>query len=184
MFEPVTVTTNSTVGLLKNISIELSGEITSLTFVQTGPATLVPTGFDIGTFSIPGEFAFFSPGIDVVVLGLLGYTSISYDIRDKAVLSGTYSMWGPQSSKNLALDGTAQFAAKVTNAFPYDTELASPQITLHASVSAALAASFDFRFHLQTAAAVPEPGSIVLLVIGLFLLPPALWKFRKSTGAS
>jgi hypothetical protein len=182
--EPFTLTTDSSVSLLKAFTVSFTNSIGEFQFQQDGAATLVPTGVGSGTFVVPGSVFVALTGLyatiaDVIVVPL-GAGSGTLPL----VLEGTYQITGPANNATISLDGHGLYGANLlpdTGQFNYAAS--SPlALTVSADVYIPNAISLDFAFHLeQHGLVVPEPQSVVLLAIGIVAL---LCGWRRSSKLS
>jgi hypothetical protein len=168
-FNPFFITTNSNVGLLKSVSVEFSGNLESLGFAQTGAAKLTPGLPGSGTFSIPGEFTSDVTDFTTVILGAIPFVITDpLPLSAPGFLSGTYNLSGTPGNLTVSLEGKIDFEFIPPFTQGLVTELPTP-LALTVSVEGPVDASIfvEGSFILkQSGLVVPEPGSIVLLVIG------------------
>jgi hypothetical protein len=168
-FAPFIITTDSKVGLLKNVPVQFGGILELLGFAQNAPATLTPLGPGTGTFSIPGEFFGGISNLTTLILEVLPFEYIgTIPMSSLGVLAGTYSLSGTPGNLTLSLDGTIELEMIPPLGLGLDTEISSP-LALTVSVDGDISASLFLNagFHLtQSGLVVPEPGSVVLLAIG------------------
>ena len=174
--------TNSTVALIKDITIDLGGDLSGLTFSQTGAATLSPTGFGTGTFSIDGDLSALLSNLTVVAIGGL----IPIPVPDQSIdapgflLGGTYTVTSIPGGRHIALDGTVDLNIPLALTSALETSISDVvQLTISTTIDLAASVTVTIAYHLETNV-VPEPGSFILLGIGLAALVPVLRLRRKS----
>jgi hypothetical protein len=186
-FTPFIVTTDSKVGLLKNVPVQFGGDFELLGFAQNAPATLTPLGPGIGTFSIPGEYFGGISNLTTLILEILPFEYIgTISMSSLGVLEGTYTLSGTPSNLTLSLDGTIELEMVPPLGLGLNTELSSP-LALTVSVDGDISASLFLNagFHLtQSGIVVPEPGSVVLLLIGCGSLLGVVTIRRRRRGRS
>ena len=159
------------------LPLNVSGSITSLYLVQE--ATKAPTflpdgpGSMTGTFQIP---ALLTASLSFsVTQGSLPLSSVSgLDQLESLTLAGKYSVTGSGNKLNIQLLGSNLVSMPISGHYP----IAAQNGTLYgvtASVDIASAAlNLVFNYSLKSAVVVPEPGSVLLLVIGLMGTAPLL----------
>jgi len=179
VFDTLFINTNSTVALLKSISIDISFEAADLSFTQLGPAIMHPFGDGTGLFELSGTLAFTYRNVTALVAGLLPISLGDLAASSPLSLIGGYAVSGPANNTKVVLDapGTLGFALDIrdpggTGPYLFGFEASAPlALTLSASVRALLEGSIDGKFHLeQSGLIVPEPSSIGLLGLGLLAL--------------
>lgn len=155
-------------GTVKEMYVEQDDSLTP-TFTPDGPAV---GGISKGTFSIP---SILNATLDasIVVGGVEVENLENESIDTKLNITGNYELEGPPSAMKIRLF--------TTNTLPFPLGLNSALVLDGGSVYAItttidLAASINFayNFALITTVAIPEPGSIVLLVIGLMAVSPMM----------
>ena len=163
--DTIFLTTNSTVSLLKSISIDVSGTLTGLRFDQTGAPTIVGVGS--GTFSVPGDLTANVDNLSAVVFGLLQIPVDSQSITIPYTLTGT---WTNPIFEKIELDGDLNLSiplSLLTNLTTAITDVLS--LTISSTIDLAASLAVDSLYHLEycPCCGCPEPGSIALLGIGL-----------------
>ena len=223
---PINVTTSSTISILKNVEIGLTGTLASLVFQQTGSAVFSPTGAGTGSFEIFGNAAAALLNINATALSLVNVPVGAQYLSTPMTLSGIYKITGGDANPKIELDGAAglglplDIASALTAAI--DTPLA---LSIDAALDLAATVSVSLGFHLEQSAIyvppsdpgtgqtggpgdgplnfkfgsivtfdsagqplfqplVPEPGSVVLLLLGLVTaLPVAVRRLRRLRRA-
>ena len=180
-FNTMTLTSNSSIPLLQNITVDASGELSELAFNQTGAATLTPLGPNFGSFSVPGDFQLLLSNNFVTLAGIINYSLLDLAGTTSGALSGTYTISGPPGSAKITLDGTLGLTVPITGHTAFLVNASSP-IALTVSATADLVASMlvNAGFHLEQAGlVVPEPGSVALMAIGLAMCGAFVWRRRR-----
>ena len=171
--DTIFITTNSTVSLLKAISIDLSGTLTDLRFTQTGAAILNGTG-GAGTFSVDGELSASIDNLLAVVFGLLQVPVDPQSISAPFTLTGTWTSTGPSNNVKVTLDADIDFnipLSLLTNLTTSITDVLS--LTISSTIDLAASLTVGTTLHLeQSGIVIPEPGSMVLLGLGLLAFAP------------
>jgi hypothetical protein len=171
--DTVTITTNSTVTLLKAITIDLSGTLADLRFTQTGAAILNGTGGS-GTFSVDGELSASIDNLLAVVFGILQVPVDPQSISAPFTLTGTWTSTGPSNNVKVALDANIDFSiplSLLTNLTTSITDVLS--LTISSTIDLAASLTVGTTLHLeQSGIVIPEPGSMVLLGLGLLAFAP------------
>ncbi|MBX9789441.1 MAG: PEP-CTERM sorting domain-containing protein [Pirellulales bacterium] len=185
----VVITSNSNNGILANIPIGVQGTLKELLFEQTGAATLTPTGAGTGTFSVDGVLSATATNLKALVYSVLPVGIGDQKLSQPFSLTGTYTIGGSPNDPNakISLDGNAKFSYTLGTVASLATELTEEQfIPLTVSVLADVGASinFDIGFHLERVGVIPEPGSIVLLGLGLASVVPFVLHRRKQARRS
>ena len=167
--DTIFLTTNSTVSLLKSISIDVSGTLTGLRFDQTGSAQFLGGGESSGTFSIAGELTANIDNLLAVVFGLLQVPVEGQTVVLPTALEGTWKLSSPFNNGKLELDGDLALSiplSLLTNLTTSITDVLS--LTISSTIDLAASLALDASFHLEPQFCwCPEPGSIALLGIGL-----------------
>jgi hypothetical protein len=185
--EPMAVMSNSSVSLLKNIAVQVAGEITSLGFQQTGVATLVPTGVNVGTFAIPGFAKAQYENAQLLIAGAIPVEIGDLSFASPRVFTGSYKVSGPPGNTKVEFDAVGRYEFNLGGGpTVFDFAVDSPiAVTISASVSYSLIIGYEIAFHAeQSGLVVPEPGSIALLAIGLVACSAVLWRSRSSDRAN
>ena len=166
--DTIFLTTNSTVSLLKSISIDVSGTLSGLRFDQTGPAVILG-GPGIGTFSIAGELTANVDNLLAVVFGLLQVPVEGQAVVLPFDLQGTWKIPEPVFSNKFELDGDLSLSiplSLLTNLTTSITDVLS--LTISSTIDLAANLELNAHFHLEPQICwCPEPGSVALLGIGL-----------------
>jgi hypothetical protein len=186
-FDTLFINTNSTVALLKSISIDLSLELADLSFTQLGPAVMHPLGNGTGEFELTGYITLTYRNMTALVSGLLPIPLGETTVDSPLVYRGTYEVSGPANNTKVVLDapGKIPFFLDIQDwdgsPYPFSFEAAAPlALSLSASVKAELRGAIEGGFHLeQSGLIVPEPSSIGLLGLGLLALAACSMRRRK-----
>jgi hypothetical protein len=159
------------------LPLNVSGSITSLYLAQdvTKAPTFLPDGPGsmTGTFQIP---ALLTASLSFSVMqGSLPLSSVSgLDQLESLTLTGKYSVTGSGNKLNIQLLGSNVVSMPISGHYP----IAAQNSTLYgvtASVDIAGAAlNLLLNYNLTSAVVVPEPGSVLLLAIGLIAAAPLL----------
>jgi hypothetical protein len=140
------------------------------TFTPDGPAG--DDGISHGTFSIPATL---NATLDALIkVGGFDVEELKDETVDsKLNITGRYTMEGPANAVTLKLFGSS--------VLPFPLGLNSGLVLdggnlygITATVDLAASINFAYNFALTTVVAIPEPGSIVLLVIGLMAVSPLM----------
>ena len=185
----IVITTNSNNGILKNIPISIEGKLMDLLFEQTGAATLTPTGVGTGTFSVDGVLSATAGNLKAIVFYILPVNVGDQKLSQPFSLTGTYTIDGNPNDPNakISLDGTTKFSYGLGTVASLATELTEEQIfplTVSALVDLAASINFDISFRLERVGVIPEPGSIVLLGLGLASVVPFVLHRRRQARRS
>lgn len=181
--DTIFITTNSTVSLLKSISIDVSGTLTGLRFDQTG-ASIVLGGPGSGTFAVDGELSANIDNLLAVVFGLLQVPVGTQSITLPGALTGNWTstqVAGPLHK--IELDGVIDLnvpISLITNLTTAITDVLS--LTISSTIDLQASLTVSVAYHLEDLYVIPEPSSIVLLGLGLCAaLVPAARKLRRRS---
>jgi hypothetical protein len=169
----VLVTTNTNNPILKSVPIDVVGNVSNLKFDQTAAASLVPTGIGTGSFSIPGALSLQITSVKALIFELIGQDIDPQTLTSKINLTGTYKITGPRNDAKIELAGSAvgvpyMIATHSLLNLVFGEELVP--LTVQGTIDVVTTMSLDFAYQLSVShVVVPEPGSIVLLAIGLVL---------------
>lgn len=166
--EPMDVTTSST--LIPNLAVQAAFNITSLGFQQTGLATLVPTGPNVGTFAIPGNAIAEYENVRLLLAGAIPIETGDLSFATPRIFTGTYKVSGPPGNTKVEFDGDGRYTFNLGGGqAEVSYAITSPlQLSISASVDYSLVIGYQIAFHAeQSGLVVPEPGSVALLAIGL-----------------
>jgi uncharacterized membrane protein len=179
--DTIFLTTNSTVSLLKSISIDVSGTLTGLRFDQTG-AAVVLGGPGSGTFAVNGDLSANIDNLLAVVFGLLQVPVGTQSITLPGALTGSWTstqIAGPLHK--IELDGVIDLNVPIsllTNLTTSITDVLS--LTISSTVDLAASLTVSVAYNLEDTFVIPEPSSIVLLGLGLCAaMLPAARKLRR-----
>ena len=180
-FNTITLTSNSSVALLKNISVDASVDADGLVFNQTGLSTLTPLGPNFGNFSVPGNFHMHASNFTATLFGLLNYPLGSLSEIVPGSLSGTYTISGPTNNTKITLDGTLALQVPINASQHFVLNISNPlALTVSATAAAAASLLINVGFHLERdQIVVPEPGSVALMAIGLAMCGAFAWRRRR-----
>jgi hypothetical protein len=174
--DTISIQTNSTLTLLKNITVDFSADATNLTFQQIGASLVGPNGNGTGTFVLAGNanISYLNPL--VVFAGLIPIDLIPTGEPLALSINGLYTITGPANNAKVSLDatGTASFPFTLAGGEPlaFSFEASSPlALTISATTQLLSTVTLDFSFHLeQSGLIVPEPTSVTLLALGFVAL--------------
>jgi hypothetical protein len=179
--DTITITSNSSSSLLKSLTVDISGTLSQLNFVQTGAPTILGGGGS-GTFTLPGDISLTLTGAKASLAGL-----INIDIPDisgafSQDLTGTWTLSGPGNNLKISLDGAYSISAplSVQTALAISTgiPILLPGLTVSSTLDLVASLNLALTYHLeQTGLVVPEPGSVVLLGVGLLCFAPFLRRY-------
>ena len=176
--ETITFTTNSSVGYLNAIPVEGSFTLSDISFTQTGASTVVG-GPGSGTFSVAGDLSASLTNFLATV-----YTIVPaplpdvYSITAPFWMTGTWTVSGPTNDTKIELDGNLDFGVPLADAAGLSTILGFPfNLTISSTVAMAVTLAVSVGYHLeQSHIVIPEPGSVVLLLLGCCaFLPIVYW---------
>jgi hypothetical protein len=177
-FETIDIPSNSSLPQLATLALDIGGEFTSITFQQTGFASFVPNGPATGTFNVPGTFGGRLDNLSVRIGEFINAGPFFIDFAGTGSLSGNFEVSGPPEARKLALDGTL---LPTLHAHIGGVLVASAseilQVTFTATNELLIDVTIAGGFHLEQTLVVPEPASLVLLVVGL----TALVSCRRSS---
>ncbi len=181
--DTIFLTTNSTVSLLKSISIDVSGTLTGLRFDQTAPAIVVG-GPSSGTFAVGGDLTATVDNLLAVVFGLLQVPVGTQQVTLPFVLNGSWTTSGPLGSAKIELDGGLSADIPIslmTNLTTAITDVLS--LTISSTVDLAASLTLAYNYSLEQSGLnliIPEPSSIILLGLGLCAaMVPAVHRMRR-----
>ena len=174
----LTLTTNSSVSILKSLAIQLSTDMDLLQFFQGpgGTAEFTPTGFGTGTFKIDGSGDSGTKNGVVVVAGVVQVPAAFISGVTSRTLSGTYKIAGPLGNAKVEFDGvfSDSFGLFIAESTAVTLAIDDPlSLTISAAITLPLSLQLTLPFHFEaTGLVIPEPGSVVLLGIGLAVALP------------
>jgi len=179
--DTITITTNSSSSLLKALTVDISGNLTQLSFVQTGAPTILGGGGS-GTFSLPGDISLTLTGANAKLAGLINVALPDIAGSFSQALTGTWTLTGPGNNLKISLDGSYSIDAplSVVTALALSTgiPILLPGLTVSTTLDLAASLHLALSYHLeQTGLVVPEPGSVVLLGVGLLCFAPFLRRY-------
>jgi hypothetical protein len=131
--------------------------------------TFVSDGIGTGTFSVPsilhGTFT------NTLQFGGIGFPTFESQPGTNFNLNGRYKITGPPGNATLELAGLQNVSLPL-----YSLSLAQdggPVYSITTTIDLTGAAlNFALNYSLTTQVAIPEPGSVLLLVVGLIALAP------------
>ena len=182
----ILLTTNSSVALLKSIPIDLTMSFSPnpVVFRQGGDAIITGSnGF--GTFQIPGTLSSPNRTFDAIIAELVALEMGDLPIMP-VVFEGTWTIVSMGNQHKLSLDGTMEWVlAQSLTDLATEISIADPiALTMSVSSTAAFSFAMSAAVHLEQTFTAPEPGSIVLLGIGLAAMAAAIGhsKGRRKSG--
>jgi len=114
--DTITITTNSSSGLLKSIAIDISATLSQLNFVQTGAPTILGGGGS-GTFSLPGDISLSLTKAQAVLASIITIPIPDISGTFSQNLTGTWTLSGPGNNLKISLDGAYTIQAPL-RAYP------------------------------------------------------------------
>ena len=181
--DTITITSNSSSSLLKSLTVDISGTLSQLNFVQTGAPTILGGGGS-GTFSLPGDISLSLTGAKATLAGLIGIDIPDISGAFSQNLTGTWTISGPGNNLKISLDGaysiSAPLSVQTVLAISTGIPILLPGLTVSSTLDLAASLSLALTYHLeQTGLVVPEPGSVVLLGLGLLCFAPFLRRYSR-----
>ena len=164
-FYPVPFLTKSS-----STKLHIEGNLTELTFQQTGTSVTSKLTHGAGTFELPGTL---TAKLSNLVANIDGFASLpfadqSYDLP--VTLTGNWSVTSDLFGGEFTLEGSQLLDLPLALA----TTVTGP---VDVSFSLLSTISLGIDYHLETLNQVPEPGSVALLLIGLLSAVP--WAIRR-----
>jgi hypothetical protein len=179
------VTTNSSILILQDIEVGVSATLDRVTFQQTSAASLSPTGAGTGTFSLPGLGYLHLGDGTVNIGGIIPLPFELFSIPAPITLEGTYKVSGPLGNAKVELDGSLFYVRELSpgvESSSLATGISAPlALTISATIEWPASSNLLINFHLeQSGLIIPEPASVVLVLIGLLAIAPVAWhRVRK-----
>ena len=172
--DTISLTTNSKVSLVRAIfdNFDLSGTLSELRFDQTG-IDFVTGGPGSGTFAVSGDVCATISNLGLTLGGLFYFPIEDQAVSLPTIWTGTWNITGPSNNRKVSLDGSMSIDVPLTLISNLPSDLASDltgflTMTVSASFDLAASLTISFNYHLEDQLIMaPEPGSIVLLSIGL-----------------
>ena len=179
--DTITITTNSSVSLLKALTVDISGNLSKLSFTQTGAPTILGGGGS-GTFSIPGDIGLSLTGANAALAGLINVAIPDISGNFSQAITGTWTLTGPANNLKIALDGaytiSAPLSVQTVLAMSTGIPLLLPGLTVSSTLDLVASLNLALSYHLeQSGLVVPEPGSVVLFGLGLLCFAPFLRRY-------
>ncbi|MGE0538474.1 MAG: hypothetical protein AB7O68_26160 [Pirellulales bacterium] len=160
--------------------LDFDATLTALTFQQTGQSTTFEDIFTsgTGTFELPGTLTATLSDILGTIDGfsLLSFADQVYELP--VILAGEWHVQGTNFGPEFTLEGIQSLdvplalATTLLQSFPGNQSVA-------VSFSLLSTVSLDISYHLETVDILPEPGSVVLLLIGALALAPIAHRYRR-----
>ncbi len=182
--DTLVVTSNSNVSILKALTVDLSlnDQGFGMQFVQTSAATVGGSNGQ-GSFHLTGEIrALFE--YDAILAGIFPTPIENGPFYNPASFDGVWKIAQAGQKHKLTLDGTLHFVVSDSvTALSTQLSISSP-LALTLTITTDLAFSFGISaaVHLEQYFTAPEPGSIVLLGIGLAAITAVAIARRKRPG--
>ena len=174
--DTISLTTNSKVSLVRAIfdNFDLSGTLSELRFDQTG-IDFVTGGPGSGTFAVSGDVCATISNLGLTLGGLFYFPIEDQAVSLPTTLTGSWTRSGSGAwwSNKISLDGSLSIDVPLALISNLASDLASDltdiaTVTVSASFDLAASLTISFNYHLEDQLVLaPEPGSIVLLGIGL-----------------
>jgi len=175
----VDIFTNSTLTLLKDITIDVSGTLTGLSFDQTGSTITLPTGLGTGTFATDGILNGQIDNLQAVAIGLITVPVGTQVLALPGALTGTYNVTPIVGGRHIALDGTINLNLPLSLVTQLTTSISDVvQLSISTTIDLQASLTIAVGYHFETNV-VPEPGSFVLLGLGLAALVP-VFRYRRK----
>jgi hypothetical protein len=171
--------------ILQDIEVGVSATLDRVTFQQTSAASLSPTGAGTGTFSLPGLGYLHLGDGTVNIGGIIPLPFELFSIPAPITLEGTYKVSGPLGNAKVELDGSLFYVRELSpgvESSSLATGISAPlALTISATIEWPASSNLLINFHLeQSGLIIPEPASVVLVLIGLLAIAPVAWhRVRK-----